>query len=527
MSFFRKAFSFFNSRVLIEETINTQKEIYEGQKKMYPDMDLHDHLAQVWLSRMATFGYDPYEKASISAAYSTTFNFACIPPPKCIRALALFMVYKENEKAIVDNLQFRKEFETLMKPVYEAQDNDTWIELYAKYNPNRAKEIQEEGEEYYQNNYLISEDNQFDKKSTEEKKCGKDTISFEQLLFEDQDEEAHEQEANTKEADNTFEELFGDLTIKQGTLSWRNGVRYEGDVLDNRPHGQGKCTWPSGAEYVGEFREGKKHGQGMYSYPCGSRYTGQWENDQKHGQGTFFWSNGRVDKGFWENNKLVETHNYNYSDSYVRAWAKKNFFNLRNTFEDTSYFDLSPENIFIIMMYYLSAFAHPYPKDHIPPDQLSDLKRRKKELGMDASEFFSNDAALFEVGCYMNFRVDLWLYINHPNHRESLSTYLADRFIELFTKALGSRKIPKLFDQRMSGYGQLARAKADHERYYFNLSQLIFQIKNDQPLEDYSFDTAPAMIMDAYKVYGLKIELLSWEQGFIPGMYETLNSYCD
>ncbi len=135
MGFFRTVGSFFNSRILAEETIRLQEEMYALSMKNYPDLSPHEHLAKVWLSRMATFGRNPNDPDEIKAAFAVTMKFACIPSPKCIRALALFILYKENEKTISDNPEFESEFNSLMGPVMEAQENGTYENLYLRYNP--------------------------------------------------------------------------------------------------------------------------------------------------------------------------------------------------------------------------------------------------------------------------------------------------------------------------------------------------------------------------------------------------------
>jgi len=82
--------------------------------------------------------------------------------------------------------------------------------------------------------------------------------------------------------------------------------------------------------------------------------------------------------------------------SYVRSWAEKRQRELRYSN------DLSIENLFAAVMYGLSSFG----KKNMRRSNPSELKG----LGFDASEHYSGDAALFELGCYMYFRLNLWLY---------------------------------------------------------------------------------------------------------------------
>ncbi|MDY6827587.1 MAG: hypothetical protein SVV67_10565 [Bacillota bacterium] len=155
MNIFRNSNESNDSRVL-ENKIRTQQklieEYYKNFEKMYPDKEPHDYLAEIWLSRSASYGLDPHTTESQIAAYSFTADFACMPIINGIKALAFYIFYKENESLIEDDIniqralsetQVNKEFEKLMKPVYEAHDNETWFDLYSKYNPNHAKEMNE------------------------------------------------------------------------------------------------------------------------------------------------------------------------------------------------------------------------------------------------------------------------------------------------------------------------------------------------------------------------------------------------
>jgi len=146
MSVFRAIASMFSDRILAEETIRKQEEVYEGQKRLYPELEPHDHLAQVWLSRMAAAGHDPHDSTMQMLAYTETMQFACVPPPKCARALALFILYKENERVIEGSVEYQEEFEKLMSPVMKADEKGRMLELYAKYNPKRAAQMKQEDE---------------------------------------------------------------------------------------------------------------------------------------------------------------------------------------------------------------------------------------------------------------------------------------------------------------------------------------------------------------------------------------------
>ena len=200
----------------------------------------------------------------------------------------------------------------------------------------------------------------------------------------------------------------------------------------------------------------------------------------------------------------------------MRMWAKKRQWELR-------YSNDSPENLFAAMMLFLLPFGEKDLEDK--PQSLPFWKNFWKNI--DASEHYSGDATLFELGCYMYFRLDLWLYQHKPHRREEFSRAFADRFIELFTQALRSRDIPALFNQRISQYAELARTDADGEKYHFHLDQLILRTKDNKLPESYDFKHDGVVIIDAFEHMGLKLALAAWEKGMIPALLKSVESICN
>jgi len=101
-------------------------------------------------------------------------------------------------------------------------------------------------------------------------------------------------------------------------------VRYEGDLLDSKPHGRGVWTTGNGGWYEGEFR--KKHGFGTSIMEItGHRYQGEWKDGKFHGAGTFIWSNGDRYEGefreHWEHGQGVKTFasGGRYEGEFVRG----------------------------------------------------------------------------------------------------------------------------------------------------------------------------------------------------------------
>ena len=105
-----------------------------------PDRDEHWLLANTWLTR---YGSSKQAKKKGAAwtkfvAYKDTSQFSILEPPKSIRALALFLVYKElGEDAAIP---YAMEFAPLMEPVMKSKDNHTFLDEYKKRNPRTWEE---------------------------------------------------------------------------------------------------------------------------------------------------------------------------------------------------------------------------------------------------------------------------------------------------------------------------------------------------------------------------------------------------
>ena len=64
----------------------------------------------------------------------------------------------------------------------------------------------------------------------------------------------------------------------QGTLTYPDGRKYEGQFRNGLKDGSGVLTFPGGETYTGDFTKGRMHGNGTLSYPDGQHYEGQFKN---------------------------------------------------------------------------------------------------------------------------------------------------------------------------------------------------------------------------------------------------------
>ncbi len=138
----RYVLSAFSPRTLGEEIIKKQEEIYEGQRRLFPGQDEHTYLTQVWLSRKAAYPHrmNPDDPEVQTWAATQTFQFACLEPPASIRALALYIVWKEHPDIIEGSPKYQEEFNRIIVPVFKAEREGTLDTLYAARNPKLARE---------------------------------------------------------------------------------------------------------------------------------------------------------------------------------------------------------------------------------------------------------------------------------------------------------------------------------------------------------------------------------------------------
>ncbi len=138
--------SLVNPEVMGEEIIALQEKAYGEAQKMYPGADPHLLLAQVWLSRMAAQGVNPNDQKYHTVAFSETMQFACVPPPRNVRALDHYFIYKERPDIIEKYPQFGTEFAQIMAPIFVAMENGQMDSLYSRLNPQMAAKASRENE---------------------------------------------------------------------------------------------------------------------------------------------------------------------------------------------------------------------------------------------------------------------------------------------------------------------------------------------------------------------------------------------
>jgi hypothetical protein len=68
----------------------------------------------------------------------------------------------------------------------------------------------------------------------------------------------------------------------------------------------GTLTWKDGSKYIGQLNGEELTGEGTKFYSDGTKFTGQWLNGQRHGKGTSYARNGEVWlQGEWQNGEYI------------------------------------------------------------------------------------------------------------------------------------------------------------------------------------------------------------------------------
>jgi len=93
----------------------------------------------------------------------------------------------------------------------------------------------------------------------------------------------------------------GKIVKGKGKITYVNNDKYNGEIVDDTPHGNGIMIWKNGDAYTGEWKEGLPCGNGIMTYETGARYEGSFKDGLPNGYGIMTWKNGSWYKGNFKN----------------------------------------------------------------------------------------------------------------------------------------------------------------------------------------------------------------------------------
>lgn len=201
------------------------------------------------------------------------------------------------------------------------------------------------------------------------------------------------------------------------------------------------------------------------------------------------------------------------SESYVIPWVEQSGKNFgQNGLKEPT------EAIFLLAIKYLSNFS--------VTDSQEKVTERNEDFGFGNPKLFKNDAALFELGCYLFIRLDVWLLKRKENLRQQISVTFMNKFVDLFSEALQLDTVGELFDERIAKYGEFIRKGENLETYHFYLSQLILRTKDGALPTSYNFGHEP-LVLDFEDICVVRVALQEWEASSLSGMFEGLEELCE
>lgn len=140
MRFFKNFKRMLSPSILAENTLKANEDTYYILRKKFPNKREHDYLAMTYAARRRAgviIYKDGITEEQISLlSYTETHQFAVLEPPNSIRALALYILYKERPDLITD--EYRSEYAKLYTPILQAKEDGTFGDWYERTNPSKS-----------------------------------------------------------------------------------------------------------------------------------------------------------------------------------------------------------------------------------------------------------------------------------------------------------------------------------------------------------------------------------------------------
>jgi len=127
------------------QTVQHHEDVYARYELHHPDLEPYQLLGHLRETTRKTRrrAKDP---ALHKPAFVATYIYASVPPPDGARALGLWILLNTRPTIAEKYPSLGQEYNRLVSPVFEAQQNGELHALYARYNPKLAKQTQWQSE---------------------------------------------------------------------------------------------------------------------------------------------------------------------------------------------------------------------------------------------------------------------------------------------------------------------------------------------------------------------------------------------
>lgn len=147
-------------------------------------------------------------------------------------------------------------------------------------------------------------------------------------------------------------------------------------------------------------------------------------------------------------------------------------------------------------------------------------------------EYLKSDVVVFEIACYLLYKIDFWLFMNKPELQKSISfgiqKYNAELFSSIFDMKL--KEIGNIINERLDLFGRLVKEKREKnhiENYLFYLEQLILEAKkNDKPKSHGEFENWEFLNLNFLENTFIRIQVSNFEKYIVPSVFKSLNNLC-
>lgn len=157
-----------------------------------------------------------------------------------------------------------------------------------------------------------------------------------------------------------------------------------------------------------------------------------------------------------------------------------------------------------------------YFAEHRNASKNTDMDKVYKEI----SNRLQGDSSLFEVSCYVYYKIGVWLLRTNPKNlkQDVFLEGLANNFIDLFKVALPKSNINTLFFERVQGYTKAV----EKDKCHFCLIELLKRTANNIPPTEYKFGEEPIMLSDIFEELALKMYVGAFEVGMLPVIIKSV-----